>query len=177
MQGTVVTLRALEEDDLPVLHQWNFDPEITRYFTSRWPVSMTEQKKWFDGQVNDARKKRLVVTDRSTGRAIGILGIMDIDHVNKNCEIGITIGDRTYWGQQHAKEAMELALRFLFMQLNMHLVYLRVMEDNERAVAFFQKCGFTKSGLLRDMVFVNGTYHCWVWMSITQAEFVSYDAS
>jgi RimJ/RimL family protein N-acetyltransferase len=155
------------------VRRWNFDPEITRYFTSRWPVNMAEQKKWFDSQASDAHKKRLVITDKATGQPIGMLGIMDIDHVNKNCEIGITVGERTYWGQPHAREAMQLALKFLFMQFNMHLVYLRVMQDNERAVAFFEKCGFTQDGLLRDMVFASGAYHSWVWMSITQTEFAS----
>jgi diamine N-acetyltransferase len=173
MEGKVVVLRAVEESDLPLVRQWNFDPEITRYFPSRWLASMAEQKKWFDSQINNPNKKRLIITDKLTGRPVGMLGIMDIDHVNKNCEIGITVGDRSYWGQPHAKEAVELALKFLFGQFNMHLVYLRVMQDNERAIAFFNKCGFTQSGILRDVVFVNGAYHSWVWMSITQAEFVS----
>jgi len=171
MEGTVVALRALEEGDLSMVRRWNFDPEITRYFPSRWLVSMAEQKKWFDSQINDNNKKRLIIMDKATGQPIGMLGIMDIDHVNKNCEIGITVGDRAYQGQPHAREAMQLALEFLFMQFNMHLVYLRVMQDNERAVAFFEKCGFTPNGILRDMVFVNGVYQSWVWMSITQAEF------
>lgn len=173
MEGTVVALRALEERDLSLVRRWNFDAEISRYFTSRWPVSMAEQKKWFDTQLNVANRKRLIITDKATGQPIGILGVMDIDHVNKNCEIGITVGDRAYWGQPHAREAMQLALKFLFVQFNMHLVYLRVMQENERAVAFFQKIGFAKTGVLRDMIFVNGTYHSWVWMSITQIEFAS----
>jgi diamine N-acetyltransferase len=174
MQGTFVTLRALEESDLPLVRQWNFDPEITLYFTSRWPVSMAEQKKWFDAQVNDASKKRLIITDKATQQPIGMLGIMQIDHLNKNCEIGITVGDRAYWGQPHAWEAMQLTLKFLFIQFNMHLVYLRAMQDNERAIAWLEKFfGFTRNGVLRDMVFVNGAYHNWVWMSITQAEFAS----
>jgi RimJ/RimL family protein N-acetyltransferase len=98
---------------------------------------------------------------------------MGIDHVNKNCEIGITVGDSAYWGQPHAREAIRLVLQFLFAQLNMHLVYLRVMEDNKRAVAFFEKCGFIQAGILREMVFTNGAYHSWIWMSVTQEEFVS----
>jgi RimJ/RimL family protein N-acetyltransferase len=173
MEGKVVSLRALEENDLSLVRRWNCDPEITRYFTSRWPVSMTEQKRWFDTQINTANKKRLIITDRSTDKPIGLLGFTEIDHVNKNCEIGLTIGDRAYWGQPHAREAMQLALKFLFMQFNMHIVYLRVMQANERAIAFFKKCGFTQNGILRDMVFVNGSYQSWLWMSITQAEFAS----
>jgi diamine N-acetyltransferase len=135
---------------------------------------MVEQKKWFDSQVNDASKKRLIITDRATEQPIGLLGVMEIDHVNKNCELGITVGDRNYWGQPHATEAVQLILKFLFAQFNMHLVYVRVMHDNERAIRFFQKCGFIQNGVLRDMVFVNGAYHRWVWMSITEAEFASH---
>jgi diamine N-acetyltransferase len=176
MHGETIGLRPVEEEDLALVRQWNFDPEISRYFTSRWPVSMAEQRNWFNRQVNTPDKRRLIITDRMSGQAIGLVGIMGIDHVNKNCEVGITIGDRAYWGQPHAGETMRLVLKFLFGQFNMHLVYLRVMQDNARALAFFEKCGFARNGVLRDMIFADGAYHSWVWMSITQVEFASRSA-
>jgi RimJ/RimL family protein N-acetyltransferase len=173
MNGSVIALRALEETDLVLVRSWNFDPEVARYFTSRWPVSMVEQRRWFDRESNGTGKKRLIIEDKATRQAIGLVGVMGIDHLNRNCEIGITVGDRAYWGQAHATEAIQLTLQFLFVQLNMHLVYLRVLQDNERAIAFFKKVGFTQNGLLREMVFLNGGYRSWIWMSITESEFTS----
>ena len=166
MQGELVFLRALEEDDLVTVRKWNFDAEISRYFSSRFPVSMEEQKKWYTHQYNSETKKRLIICDKKTEQMIGLVGFMQIDHLNRNCEIGITIGETAYWGQPHGGEALRLALKFLFKDYNMHLVYLKVFENNTRAIKFFQKNRFVQNGILRDMIFWEGKYVSWVWMSI-----------
>jgi RimJ/RimL family protein N-acetyltransferase len=171
MKNDIVSLRALEEIDIELVRKWNFDPEITEFFPARWPVSASEQKKWFEAQQSSATKKRLLILDTGNAEPIGLIAFMDIDHTNKNCEVGITIGNKSYWGKPHAFEAMKLGLNFLFDQLNMHLVYLKVMAENERAIGFFKKCGFVSSGILRDMIYTNGRFNSWNWMSINRTEY------
>jgi RimJ/RimL family protein N-acetyltransferase len=171
MEGKYILLRAIEETDLALIKTWNFAPEITQFFPPRWPVTMQEQKSWFEEQANSSSKKRLIVCDRETQAPIGLLGVLNIDHVNKNCEIGVTIGEMAYWGKPHTAEAMKICMQFLFWQLNMHIIYLRVMQSNKRAVSYFEKNGFKQNGILRDMIYMNGNYESWIWMSITREEF------
>ena len=72
---------------------------------------------------------------------------MKIDHINKNCEVGVTIGDKDYWGKIHGKEALKLTMDYLFFQLNMQTIYITVLEENERSIHFFKKFGFVQNGL------------------------------
>lgn len=99
---------------------------------------------------------------------IGLIGVLNIDQVNKNAEIGITIGESAYWGREHAREAVELVVGYLFEQEAFHLLYARILETNGRALRFFEKLGFEREGVLKDMIFRNGRYVGWVWMAIVR---------
>jgi RimJ/RimL family protein N-acetyltransferase len=177
MNGKWVTLRALQESDLEVLTKWNFDPVVTEFFSPRLPNSPAEQKQWLAAQMNGANKKKLMVLDAATQNPIGMLGIMAIDHVNKNAEIGLTIGEPSYWGKPHGKEALHLGLRFLFEEFNFHMVYLTIFERNVRGIRFFEKLGFRHDGLKRDCIFAHGTYHSLLFMSLLKSEYNSINYS
>ena len=49
-------------------------------------------------------------------------------------------------------------LDYLFHQLNMHMVYLEVLESNARAQHVYERLGFHIDGRLRQRIFRNGTY-------------------
>ena len=48
IRGKKVVLRAIERQDLELLHKWSNDPEIN-YMLGGWhfPSSMQDQEKWF----------------------------------------------------------------------------------------------------------------------------------
>ncbi len=164
--GKYILLRSIEESDIIKVSQWNFDIEIAKHFESRFPNNVLEQKKWFDAQINQPNKKKLIIVDKANNTPIGMVGIMKIDHINKNCEVGVTIGDKDYWGKIHGKEALKLTMDYLFFQLNMQTIYITVLEENERSIHFFKKFGFVQNGLLKDMVYKDGKYQSYVWMSV-----------
>jgi len=166
MKNKLITIRSIEEKDLNVIQSWNFDEETSKYFSPRLPISSNEQKKWFEGQVNSPSKKKLIIEDNQTKELIGMIGIMNIDHVNKNCEVGITIGNHTYLGKGIASSSLKLVVDFLFYQMNMHMIYLTVLENNKNAVKFFEKFGFRKQGLLHDILFIDNKYQSYVWMNL-----------
>ena len=172
MNGNYVYLRGLIREDFNLVQRWNFDEELIPYLPSKLPNSELEQKDWFERQLSGSDRKKLIICDKENDIPIGLIGIMQIDHINKNCEIGITIGEKKYHGQPHTKEAFRLALDFLFNQFNMHIVYLRVIENNHRAVRFFENFGFTSEGLLRDRLFKDGKFLSWLSMSLKSAELI-----
>lgn len=171
MEGQQVFLRALEATDLDLLTRWNFDPVVSAFFSPRLPNTLTEQKDWMLRQMEGSSKKKFIIIDKASNEAIGVLGIMGIDHVNKNAEIGITIGNTSYWGKPQPKEAFYLGLQFLFQQFNMHMVYLQVFDSNIRAIRFFEKFGFRRDGIRRESVYAHGAYHSIMMMSLLKQEF------
>lgn len=172
MEGLQVKLRAMELSDLPAITTWNFDEEINEFMPARFPNNLEQQRKWFDNQFKDDKKK-LIIVEKISNLPVGLLGVMNIDHINKNCEIGITIGEKKYWGKGYSKEAMGLIISFLFQQMNMHIIYLQVFETNLRGVNFFKKCGFRVDGKLKDKYFKNGAYVSYLLMSLSRTDFMN----
>ena len=94
-----------------------------------------------------------------------------IDHVNKNCELGITIGEKSFWGKNHSHDALHICLNFLFHQLQMHCIYATVLSSNQRALKFFAKNNFENNGYLRDAVFRNGKFENLQFLSLINSDY------
>ena len=157
--GITTYLRAIEEKDLELIREWNFDPEIRKSFPSSFPVSMGEQKKWYERQMASSDKKKLVICDKETNDPIGLISAMYIDHFNRNCEVGWTIGNKKYWGKGAAVDAIFTFCDFLFDQYNMHMLYGYVLGSNERALHFDEhKIGFIISGSYKEAIYKDGKY-------------------
>ena len=73
-------------------------------------------------------------------------------------EIGIVIGEKEYWNQGYGTEAIVTVLRFMFTEMNLHRVMLRVFDFNHRAQRCYEKCGFVLEGRLRQSFYHQGQY-------------------
>lgn len=83
-------------------------------------------------------------------RLIGSIGFFDIEWSNRVAWLGMGIGDRAYWGQGYGSEALSLALRYAFCELNLHRLSLSVIAHNARAIALYEKAGFRREGVFRE---------------------------
>ncbi|MEI6521887.1 MAG: GNAT family N-acetyltransferase [Bacteroidia bacterium] len=171
MKGKLTHLVSLSIEHLPIVSKWNFDPEVNEFFSGRFPNNSQEQEIWLQNQLNKADKKKLIIIENSTNSAIGMIGIMKIDHLNKNCEIGITIGEKTFWGKNHSHDALHVCINFLFHQLQMHCVYATVLSSNHRALKFFAKNNFENNGFLRDAIFRNGKFENLQFLSLINTDY------
>ena len=62
-------------------------------------------------------------------------------------------------------------MNYAFKDLNLHKVYLRVLESNLNAIKVYDTCGFVKEGKLRSQFWVNGKYENVLIMGILRDEF------
>ena len=114
--------------------------------------------------------------DAATDALIGSCGLMDVDQCNRSAEIGIVIGDKTYWGKGYGTEAMRLLLDYAFRYLNLHNVMLRVYSYNPRGVACYEKVGFKAIGRRRGAITRNLAVHDIIYMDITDNDFYGTSA-
>jgi UDP-4-amino-4,6-dideoxy-N-acetyl-beta-L-altrosamine N-acetyltransferase len=170
--GRKTLLRAIERSDIIKIRDWNYGPQASDVYNSRFPISEQEQYNWFHRQRKDASKKKFMILVKKNRKPIGMLGLMDIDQINKCCEIGILIGEKEYLGKGYAQDAMQAMLEFLFQEMNFNCVYLYVFQTNKKAIQFFKRVGFKKDGVLRECVFKQGKYISKVIMSILKKEFL-----
>jgi RimJ/RimL family protein N-acetyltransferase len=101
---------------------------------------------------------------------IGNSGFFSIDWRNRNAELGIFIGDKNYRDQGYGTEGVRLLLRHGFSTLNLHRIFLRVFEDNPRAIRAYEKAGFIHEGRQRQAEYHDGQFHDVLFMSVLRPE-------
>jgi RimJ/RimL family protein N-acetyltransferase len=171
--GNRIRLRAIEEKDIDRFIIWLNDPEVRKGLAIFLPLSRYEEEKWFESTMKKPACEHPMVIEINNGGSwlpVGDCGFFAIDWRNRNAEFGIFIGEKEYWNQGYGSEAVQLLLKHGFDTLNLHRIYLRVFEDNKRAIRAYEKSGFIHEGRLRSAEFRDGKYIDMLFMSVLREE-------
>jgi len=171
--GSGIRLRAIERQDLPQFVAWFNDPDVRHGLALNFPMSLPEEETWFEEVLKQPQAERPLVIEVETPQGwqgIGTCGLHRIDWINRHAELGISIGDKTFWNQGYGRKAVRLLVRFAFQTLNLHRVYLQVYENNARAIRAYEHAGFVHEGRLRQARFQDGRYVDVLIMSILRSE-------
>ena len=171
--GDRVRLRHVEREDLPLFVKWLNDPEVRHGLSLYVPLSLVEEEGWFENVVKgpiDERPLVIEIQDDEEWRMIGNSGFYNLDWRNRSAELGMFIGDKSCWDQGYGTEVIRLLLRHGFSTLNLHRIYLRVFEDNPRAIRAYEKAGFVHEGRQRQAEYHDGQFFDVLWMSVLRPE-------
>jgi RimJ/RimL family protein N-acetyltransferase len=91
--------------------------------------------------------------------------------------VGIGIGERAYWGKGYGTDAMKVALRFAFTEINLERVTLNVFEYNPRAIRSYEKAGFKHEGRMRGALLKDGRRWDMIYMGILREEWLQLTVS
>ena len=172
IKGNLVTLRAIERDDLPRYVAWLNDPDVTHHLTLYLPLNADNEADWYDSQRKDNTQQNFAIVVNEGNIHIGSVGLMSINQKEQNAELGIVIGDKGQWGKGYGREAIQLLLNFAFAEMNLHRVYLRADASNTQAIRCYQNCGFVEEGRLRDAVYHRGHFEDQLIMSVLRSEYL-----
>ena len=173
--GEKVKLRPLEESDLDnILKHWN-DWEIRRTLLLPIPMSRVMEQEWLHNAVRSSPFKdgRVIfaIEDKNTHEFLGTTSLESIRFHNGTAEFGIAIMNKARLGMGYGTDTTTVMLWYGFHILNLHSIYLRVMEYNKRGIRAYEKAGFKQVGRMREQVFNEGKWHDVIIMDILQAEF------
>jgi RimJ/RimL family protein N-acetyltransferase len=177
IHGELTTLRAIERPDLDALWRWYNDAEVMYYWAEPYKTMSREDLDARYGaglSASTGRMHWLLITTRDEhgqGEPIGRIGYVDLDRRNRHTEIALAIGERDYWGRGYGSDALIAYLGYLFHELNLHKVWLRVEAFNTRAQRAYEKCGFQRDGVFREHTFLGGKYYDSIIMSIVEDDF------
>ncbi|MBD3184289.1 GNAT family N-acetyltransferase [Candidatus Poribacteria bacterium] len=168
--GEKIYLRPVDMEDIDNFVEWLNDPEVRQYLSLVSPFNKTREKDFIDDLYKDERKTVLGIVMKEDDRLIGNIGLSKVSLSNRNCCLGIVIGDKSCWSQGCGTEALKLMLGYAFDQLNLHRVYLTVLDFNSRAIRAYEKAGFKKEGTYRKHMYKNGKYCDLYYMGILKDE-------
>lgn len=172
LKGQRVILRAMTRDDLTRLAEFNNDVEVelSGGGDPPMPQSLARLQAEFEQRVSSGGRDGSDFAIEADGRFIGICALFNFDQTAHTCELGISIGDKDYWGRGFGRETVSVLLNYAFRLRNFHKVWLRVHGLNERAQRAYQSCGFVEEGRLRAHVWSNGVYDDLVHMGVLREE-------
>ena len=170
-----VSLRELTIDDVEKRYQWCLDEEVTKHLNMPEkypPFSKKETAKWIEMCINKTNgyEQKAIISD--DGKHIGWIDFKNIDRLNKHAELGIAIGDRSFWGKGYGLSAMKEMLDFGFSQLDLNKVWLRVELDNKKAIKSYKRIGYIEEGVLRQDRLRKGVFIDRLRMSILRDEYI-----
>ncbi len=160
IRGERVYLRASERTDIPNFVRWLNDADTASYLTMRAPMSVAMEERWFEQMVAAQGKDgyHFVICTLAEDRPIGSVSLFNLDTLNGNAGIGISIGEKELWGQGLGTDAMLALLDFGFGQLRLERLWLDVYDFNERARRSYEKCGFVLEGTQRHAIYKLGRF-------------------
>lgn len=168
--GERIYLSPRNTEDVEVFTEWLNDFETTDYIgRSCMLFTLEAEKKYLEN--NADVEATFSIIDMKKDKMIGVVGIENIDHINRKGTLGIFIGDKDYRENGYGTEAIKLVLDFGFNYLNLNNINLNVFEFNKRAIACYKKCGFKEYGRRRQSDFLNGKYYDTIEMDILADEF------
>ena len=175
-----VRLRRIERSDLPQFVAWLNDPEVREGLALWQPIGLPQEEQWFEATLRQEPALQPFAIEARLGgrragrggswRLLGVLAFHAIDWKNRSGELGIFIGEKRLWGKGYGTEAFRALVRFGFRELNLNRVYLRVYEENARAIRSYEKIGFKIEGRLRQDRFHDGRYSDTLVMGLLREE-------
>lgn len=176
LKGEKVILRALERDELARVWAFNNDVEVelSGGGDPPMPQSLARLEYQFEEMARSGHRDGANFAIEADGKLIGQCGLRQpdgiVDTTAQTYELGIAIGDKTYWGRGYGRDAVRVLLDYAFRLRNAHRVWLKVNATNERGIRAYRACGFIEEGRLREHVWGDGRHIDLVLMGILRAE-------
>lgn len=163
-------LRKLELKDAENMLNWMQDPTITRFFRFSSDSVDFESVCSFIKCAQDTSENLHLAIVNESDNYVGTISLKNIDMIAHNAEYAISTCSCIH-GTGIAYDATREILKIAFDELDLYRVYLNVIEENKRAIHFYEKFGFVYEGQFRSHICINDEFRDLNWYSMLRGEF------
>jgi diamine N-acetyltransferase len=158
LAGKNVVLRAWREEDLAVLMRLRNDVSLqTQLMAQPRPSSRSRVSQWLEKWSERTDGVFFVVAATDDDQVLGYVQLANMDLMHGRGDLGICL-DPAAHGQGVADETMELLQNYAIQVFGLRKILLHVLCSNLRAIAFYEKQGFERVGVLREHAFLQGEH-------------------
>jgi RimJ/RimL family protein N-acetyltransferase len=150
LEGKSVNLRIVEREDLPLLHEWDNNPESKGEFEQLREWTKTDLEKLYD----NLKDSQWFFIERKDGTKVG-----DIVHVLSAGEVEIgyfVVPNERKKG--YATESIMIMIDYLFLSKNLERIQAKTDPENIASCKALEKAGFKREGILRKTFFNRGKW-------------------
>ncbi|WP_420628741.1 GNAT family N-acetyltransferase [Candidatus Leptofilum sp.] len=171
LTGERIVLRPITVDDAAAMFASLSDEESMRLTGTQQTFSF-EQVQQHCQRVSQADDRvDYAITLKDDPAYLGEVVLNEIDWQNRSASFRIALASETLFGKGYGTEATQLIVTFGFHTLRLHRIELEVYDFNPRAQHVYEKVGFVREGMRRDVLLWNGRYQSAIIMSILEDEY------
>lgn len=158
--GEHVFIRLLCQDDVNEEYlKWLRDSEVIRFLESRWRSYTIDDLKLYVKSINESHDNYIFgIFLLESEKYIGNIKIGNINFIHRFGDIGLLIGDKSEWRKGYGTEAIQLATKFAFEDLDLRSFIAGIYSNNIASYKAFLKAGYEQVGLLKRIVLCEGRY-------------------
>jgi RimJ/RimL family protein N-acetyltransferase len=175
LTGRLVTIRTIEDHDIPIL--WKFihdtkDPEWKKWDAPYFPLehkTLEEFTRNLKQQLtSEPVPPRAVIEVNNT--VIGTVSYNWEHKASKWLEVGIVIYDPSYWNGGYGTDALKLWIDYLFNEMPLVRIGLTTWSGNKRMIRCAEKVGMKMEGRIRKCRYWNGEWYDSIRMGLLREE-------
>ena len=160
LKDELISLRALEPDDINLLYEWENSEEIWTVSHTISPFSKHILALYIqnsDKDIYESKQLRMMI-DTLNGETVGAIDLFDFDPIHSRVGIGILIHKQEDRAKGTATAALNLMIRYCFEKLNLHQIYANILADNKISMRLFARAGFEVTGTKKEWIREGGTW-------------------
>ena len=151
------------EKDPEVVARWTYDPLLRMLMGGvARPLSIEAVKKMLEKTEKQMEEGKnlfhFMLRAREDDRLVGLANILLFDLTGISARLNLGIGDPADRKRGYGTDALELLLRYSFLELNLHRVSIFPTSDCLPMVSLVEKAGFELEARRREAAFHDGSY-------------------
>lgn len=173
LTGEKIVLRPITVDDAAAMFASLSDAESVRLTGTQQAFTFAQVQQYCQRVTQADDRADYAITRRADGTYVGEVVLNEIDWENRSASFRIALASQNLFGKGYGTEATRLMVDFGFRTLKLHRIELEVYDFNPRAQHVYEKVGFVREGLRRDVLLWNGRYQSAITMSILEEEWTN----
>jgi [ribosomal protein S5]-alanine N-acetyltransferase len=159
IEGKNLSLCAANIDNIKLYASWENHPDVRKYARNVFPKTPEDFKKYMEGsQDRTPREIGFEIWHNTDNKPIGFIGFNFINWADRMGNIGLNIGEPTYWRKNFGLEATYLILEYAFNELNLVKITAHMYEMNIPSWKICEKIGMKRELILKKQAYVKGNY-------------------
>jgi [ribosomal protein S5]-alanine N-acetyltransferase len=158
--GNRIFIRLLSPDDVSEEYvAWLNDPEVNQYLESRFHLQTLDTVRSYVKVMSDSLVDVMFgIFLNDTNEHIGNIKIGSINTFHRFAEVGLIVGNSKMWGRGYASEAIILATKYSFEELQLNKLIAGMYSENTGSLKAFIKSGWQHVGTFHRHYFLRDSF-------------------